>query len=179
LNLGVLYHYRRMLCDCDDEITLPDTTGRGSSTWTFVCWTLSNILTGPIEHKLQVLEHGFFPILIGILKTEPFFVHKEALWALVNAMENPDERVIKHLIQIGIIPALCGFLLKAHPAIKNILITCQQIASKGRLTECADIFDDMDGMENLICLLDNGKTDPEILNEFRALFKELHGLSMN
>ena len=78
---------------------------------TEICFNLSNIIAGPMTQKLYVLESGLFRTLISMLiVSESNKVRNEIVFALSNAVEDSNERIIKELMDHDIMNAVCFYL---------------------------------------------------------------------
>ena len=94
-----------------------------------ICWTLSNITAGPMEHILLVEEHGLIEILCDYLSSAQYNVAKEALWALYDVTGKKNGDMIDRLVnKYGLIESLCLFLKnnRAESEMIKIGIECME-----------------------------------------------------
>eukprot|EP01083_Nonionella_stella_P016876 47118_1 len=103
----VLFHLRQLLLDsqsqpqsqCNDRMVKE------------ICWAISNITAGTESQIRAVMKQNIFPILVNILSSGRDLVATEALWAISNATTSFSKTdIIEHLVQLGVIKALCAFL---------------------------------------------------------------------
>ena len=97
-----------------------------------ICWCISNICACSKKEKLAVLEAGLFSKMISILRTAPFVMAKEALWAVSNAVDDGDKRLLAPMVKMGMLEALCHFIKKY----KNIMRGNQIILVVFECLEC-------------------------------------------
>jgi len=71
-------------------------------------WSISNICAGSKEQLDALVAAEVFGKIINIVQKDEKEIRKEAVWALSNAAAGGRADHVAHLVQQGIIPALCN-----------------------------------------------------------------------
>lgn len=108
------------------------------------CWAISNITAGTSEQIQTVINAGVFPRLLDVLQRGEFDVKKEAVWAACNALSEGTLDQVKYIVELGLIPPLCGVLRVRDT--KMILVVLE--ALNGILTAGRKLVDRGDYPEN-------------------------------
>jgi len=86
-------------------------------------WAISNITAGTSSHIQAVLDEGIIPHLFEMLENATFDIRKEAAWAISNATSGGTDEQTQYLVEIGVIPALCGLLDVQVPRVLDVALS--------------------------------------------------------
>ncbi|AFM99438.1 putative armadillo/beta-catenin-like repeat domain-containing protein [Encephalitozoon hellem] len=107
-----------------------------------ICWTLSNITAGTVEHAKAVVDMDLVPMLIDSMSSYELFIRKEACWAILNLMyhcnnlpTNSDTKFewLRILMDNGFIDALQSYLdvVPNVPEMQCQILDCFRYALNG------------------------------------------------
>ncbi len=112
------------------------------------CILISNVVVeSPLnDHKfIQYLTNGnVIGLMITKLKSAPESVKKEVCRALMDTIDNSDDKQIQAIVGLGIIPALCGIIKGEHTDVTTVTdaldtlytLVKKQKAYADRMEEC-------------------------------------------
>jgi importin subunit alpha-1 len=117
-----------------------------------VCWTLSNLMAGTVTQIQRVIDCGFVPIIVSIMKKDIFDVQKEVVYAITRAITHKaNTSQINSMVSMDCVSALCE-LLSCHDVdiICDILDTLDILlrfsaVAKSQVEKCGGL----EGLEEL------------------------------
>jgi len=128
-------------------------------------WAISNITAGTSGHIQAVLDEGIIPHLFEMLETATFDIRKEAAWAISNATSGGTDEQTEFLVEIGVIPALCGLLDVQVPRVLDVALSgLDNILKLGR-------------QEQIVKKIEENGQELEIqVNPYAEMIEECHGV---
>eukprot|EP00742_Colponemidia_sp_Colp-10_P017583 GILJ01020227.1.p1 GENE.GILJ01020227.1~~GILJ01020227.1.p1 ORF type:complete len:287 (-),score=28.03 GILJ01020227.1:5-865(-) len=73
-------------------------------------WALSNIAAGTKDQIQAIVDAGLLPVLVSTVGAPEHEVQREAVWACANISVNGSSQQISHLVECGVLEALCEVL---------------------------------------------------------------------
>ena len=91
-----------------------------------ICWSISNIAAGPLQHKLLILKNDLFPVLCRYLMYATAEVQRETIWAISNVTCDSNKQIIDPLVkQYNVIECLTACLSNGHMKEKTLMVALE------------------------------------------------------
>lgn len=85
-------------------------------------WAISNITAGTQRQIQCVIDAKILEELIRVIEFGDFKAKKEATWALANLTTLGNVRQVFHMIDLGVLPAICQMLFCRDSQILNVVL---------------------------------------------------------
>eukprot|EP00758_Cryptobia_borreli_P013963 Tbor_TRINITY_DN5883_c1_g4::TRINITY_DN5883_c1_g4_i1::g.6505::m.6505 len=140
-------------------------------------WTISNIAAGNIEQIQALINEGILSLAIECLQNAEHEVMKEACWAVANLATNGTPDQILYIVQIGVIPRLCGMLRESL----DVKVLTVAIEALGSILEAGDFLREREkSLENPFVDIIKSSNGDEYLSELQVhSFDAIRSLSTN